>query len=147
MKYAAISCDEATMIDNQSQVNIHAYLLEGFKKLPIFFNQKMLVGGGIINNLNNVILNCLPVYGDLTMQKVYNEFNFFGSNDVAMFIGVCSGVTTQIFKTLLPFMLAIHCVMHWTNLVMQPLSNPQCKTQGSFANHIYIFFLFTKKTP
>ncbi len=97
MRYATISCDDATMIDNQSQVSIHAYLLEGFKKLPILLNLKMMVGDGIINNLSNVILNCLPIYGDLTMQMVSN-------------------------KRVLPFMLAIHCVMHWTNLVMQTFS-------------------------
>jgi hypothetical protein len=92
--------------------------LEGFKKLTILLNLKMLVGGGIINNLSNVILNCLPVYGDLTMQKVNNKFNFFGSNGVAMFMGACSGMTTHIYTRLLPFMLVIHCVMHWTKLVM-----------------------------
>jgi hypothetical protein len=116
MVYAIISCDEATMIDNQSYVSIHAYLLEGFKKLPILLNLKMLVGGGIINNLSNVVLNCLPIYGDLTMQKVNNKFNFFGSNGVVVFIDVRSGVTTQIYKRVLPIMLAIHCVMHWTNI-------------------------------
>lgn len=96
--------------------------MEGFKKLPILLNLKTLVGGGIINNLDNVILNCLPVYGDLTMQKVNNKFNFFGSSGVVVFIGVYSGVTTQIYKRVFPFMLAIHCVMHWTNLVMQTFS-------------------------
>jgi len=82
----------------------------------------MMVGDGIINNLSNVILNCLPIYGDLTMQMVSNKFNFFGSNGVVLFIGVCNGVTTQIYKRVLPFVLAIHCVMHWTNLVMQTFS-------------------------
>ncbi len=108
----------------------------------------MLVGDGIINNLSNVILNCLPIYGDLTMRKVSNKFYFFGFNGVVVFIGVRSGVTTQIYKRLLPFMLAIHCVMHCTNLVMQTFSKqPLVKIQGSLANHIHIFFLFTQKTP
>jgi hypothetical protein len=122
--------------------------LEGFKKLPILLNLKTLVGGGIINNLSNMILNCLLVYGELTMQKVINKFNFLGSNGVAMFIGVYSGVTTQIYKRLLPFMLAIHCVVHWTNLVMQTFSK-QPLVQNSrvfYKPHTHIFPFHTKDT-
>jgi hypothetical protein len=57
--YFAISCDEVTMINNQSWVNIHAYLVEGFKCIPIFLNLEILVDGGTTNYLTNVILKSL----------------------------------------------------------------------------------------
>jgi len=57
--YFAVSCDEVTMIDNQSWVSIHAYLVEGFKHIPILLNLKRLVGGGTTDYLTNVILKSL----------------------------------------------------------------------------------------
>jgi len=57
--YFAISCNAVTMIDNQSWVNIHAYLVEGFKHIPILLNLEILVGGGTTNYLTNVILKSL----------------------------------------------------------------------------------------
>jgi hypothetical protein len=51
------------MVDNQSWVNVHAYFVEGFKCTLILLNLERLVGSGIINNLTNMILNFLMVYG------------------------------------------------------------------------------------
>jgi hypothetical protein len=52
-----------TMVDNQSWVNVHAYFVEGFKCILILLNLERLVGGGITNNLTNMKLNSLMVYG------------------------------------------------------------------------------------
>jgi hypothetical protein len=57
----AISCDEMTTIDTESWVNIHAYLVDGFKLILILVDLERLVDGGTTNNLTNVILNSLMV--------------------------------------------------------------------------------------
>jgi len=82
------------------------------------------------------------------MQKVSNKKFCFGSNGVVVFIGVHSGVTTQIYKRILPFMLAIHCVMHWTNLVMQTFSKQPLmqNSKVSCKPHTHIFPFHTKDT-
>jgi hypothetical protein len=41
--YFVVGYDEMTMIDSQSWVNIHAYLVEGFKRIPILLNLERLV--------------------------------------------------------------------------------------------------------
>jgi len=63
-----------------------------------------LVGGGTTNNLNNV-LNSLLVYGGLIMEDINIKLISFVCDGVVMFVGVHSGVTTQIYKRVAPFML------------------------------------------
>lgn len=60
--FLVMSCDEVTTVDNQSWVNIHAYLVDGFKCISILLNFKKLIGGGTIDNLTIVIVNFLLVY-------------------------------------------------------------------------------------
>jgi len=56
------------------------------------------------------------VNGHLTMEEINNKLIFLGFDGVVVFIGVHSGVTTQITKKAALFMLVVHYVAHWTNL-------------------------------
>jgi hypothetical protein len=38
--YIVITCDKVTTINNQSWVNIHAYLVNKFKHIPILLNME-----------------------------------------------------------------------------------------------------------
>jgi hypothetical protein len=53
------------MIDNQSWVNIHAYLMDSLKCIPILLNLERLISDDTFDNLTNVILNSSLVYGGL----------------------------------------------------------------------------------
>ncbi len=83
-----MSCDEVTMMDNQSWVNIHVYLANGFKCILILLNLEKLIGSGTIDNLTIVILNFLLVYGGLIVEKISNKLICFGFDGVVVFIGV-----------------------------------------------------------
>jgi hypothetical protein len=76
-----------------------------------------LVGGGATNNQTNV-LNSLLVYGDLIMEDISSKLISFVCDGVLMFIGVHSGVTTQIYKRIASLML-LQCVAHWINMGFQ----------------------------
>jgi hypothetical protein len=78
-KYLVI-CNEVMMINNESWINIHTYLVEGFKCIPILLNLERLVSGGIVDHLTNVILKSLMVNGGLTMEDISNKLISFGSN-------------------------------------------------------------------
>jgi len=117
-KYLVVSCNEVIMIDNQSWINIHTYLVKGFKCIPILLNLERLVSGGTIDNLTNVILKSLMVNGGLTMEEFSNKLTSLVLMGVVVFTNVHSGVTTQFTKKAAPFMLTIHCVAHRTNLVI-----------------------------
>ncbi len=56
-RYIVVSGDEVTMIDNKSWVNVHVYLVDGFKRIHVLLNLKRLIGGGTIGNMTNVIFN------------------------------------------------------------------------------------------
>jgi hypothetical protein len=76
------------MMDNQSWVNIHVYLANGFKCILILLNLEKLIGSGTIDNLTIVILNFLLVYGGLIVEKISNKLICFGFDGVVVFIGV-----------------------------------------------------------
>jgi hypothetical protein len=46
-----------TMIKNQSWANIHAYIVNIFKHIPILLNVESWINGSTFDNLINVILN------------------------------------------------------------------------------------------
>ncbi len=87
------------------------------KGIAILLNLKRLVGGGTTNNLTN-LLNSLLVYGGLIMEDSSSKLISFVCDGVTMFISVHSGVTTQIYKRVAPFML-VQCVAHWINMGFQ----------------------------
>jgi hypothetical protein len=60
-RHLVICCDKVMMIDNQSWVNIHAHLVDGFKCILILLHLKRPTDGGTINNLTNVISNFFMV--------------------------------------------------------------------------------------
>jgi hypothetical protein len=56
------------MIDNQSWVIIHGYLMQSFKHILVLLKLERLISGGTSNNLTIVIFNSLLVYGDFIVQ-------------------------------------------------------------------------------
>lgn len=74
-------------------ITIHAYLVDGFKCIPILLNLKKLVNGGIFDNLTNVIFDYLMVYEGFTMYEINSKLICFGYDGVVIFIDVHSGVS------------------------------------------------------
>jgi hypothetical protein len=56
-RYIVVSGDEVTTIYNKSWVNVHVYLVDGFKHFHVLLNLKRLICGGTIGNMTNVIFN------------------------------------------------------------------------------------------
>jgi hypothetical protein len=38
-KFISISCDEVTILDNQSWISVHAYVVENWRKQPILLKE------------------------------------------------------------------------------------------------------------
>jgi hypothetical protein len=47
---------------------VHAYIIDGFKKVSLLVNLKKMVGGGPSNNLTLLVLRYLEEYGGLTIE-------------------------------------------------------------------------------
>jgi hypothetical protein len=56
LKYFSLSCDEVTMIDNQSWISIHYYVVQDWCHLPILIFLEQIIEGGGSNNLIKVIM-------------------------------------------------------------------------------------------
>jgi len=50
-RYLVISCDEVTTIDNQSQCNFHAYVVDDLKRIPLLLNLERVINGSNVDNL------------------------------------------------------------------------------------------------
>jgi hypothetical protein len=87
-----ITCDKMMMANNKSLINIHVYLVDGFKCIPILLNLKKMVNGGTFNNLSNVIFESLMVYEGFIMYEINSKLICFGYDSVVIFIDVHSGV-------------------------------------------------------
>ncbi len=71
VEYIAINYDEITNINNQS----HAYIVDGFRRLPLLLNLERLFNESTINNLTALILRSLMEYGGLTTEHVANKLH------------------------------------------------------------------------
>jgi hypothetical protein len=62
-KFISINCDEITILDNQSWISVHAYVVENWRKQPILLNLEIVVDRSTFNNLNIVVLVILlPIW-------------------------------------------------------------------------------------
>jgi hypothetical protein len=74
-KYIVVNYDEVTNINNQSWCSIHAYIVDGFRRLPLLLNLERLFSENIANNLTTLIPRSLMEYGGLTIEHVANKLH------------------------------------------------------------------------
>jgi hypothetical protein len=120
-RYIVVSYDEVTIIDNRSQCIVHAYVVDGFKRMLLLLNLEMVFGGGSTNNLITLILRSLVEYGGLIVEHITSKLVCFGSDGVVVFIGVHTGVSTQLKSNFAHLLTLVHYMAHWTNLTMKTL--------------------------
>ncbi len=64
-----LNADEVTIIDNQSQILVHVYVMHAWKGIHILLTLECVVEGGNANNLTVVIIQTLMQQGGLTQKK------------------------------------------------------------------------------
>jgi hypothetical protein len=117
-RFISISANEVTTMDYQSWLSVHVYLITDWKHNPILLTLEEFVNGGIVNNLTKVIVDSVLQYGGLSKFDLASKLINFGANGVSIFQGAKSGVITQLRKKFALYMLGVHCVVHWTNLIV-----------------------------
>jgi hypothetical protein len=58
-KHLAINYDEVTTIDNQSWCNVHAYVVDDFKRIPLLLNLERVIGGDNVDKLTSLIMRSM----------------------------------------------------------------------------------------
>lgn len=81
------------MIDNQSWISIHYYVVQDQCHLPILIFLEQVIEGGGSDNLTKVIMGVLKKEGGVFDANVARKLMSFGANGVDDFQGVRNGVT------------------------------------------------------
>ncbi len=68
-------------------------------------------------------MNSLMTQGNLKQEDLTSKLVCFGANGFSIFQGLKLGLTIQIQRQYAPFVVNVHCMAHWTNLVVKTLSN------------------------
>lgn len=113
VQFVYMSCDEVTMIDNQSWISTHVYVVEGWKWFPILLTLQQVVEGSHVNNLTKVIVKSLLLYGVFSKSNLVLKLVCFGIDSVTMFQGSNTRVTMQLKEKHAPLLLGVHYVAHW----------------------------------
>ncbi len=106
------------MIDNQSWISVHVYVVEGWEQLLILLTLQQVVEGSHVDNLTKVIVESLFLHGGLSKSNMALKLICFGTNNVTTFHSLKTRVIVQLKEKHMPFLLGVHCVVHRTNLVV-----------------------------
>ncbi len=83
--FIAITCDEATSMDNGSWLCIHAYIVENFVRIPhLIFLQRLTDGVGA-DTLTLLIMKALECGGDVNLEQISRRLLCFGADGVSTF--------------------------------------------------------------
>ncbi len=86
--FFSIFVDEVPIVDNQSWIFFHYYLVVGWKQVLILLTLEHLVEGGATVNIKNVTLIDLITYGNLTNEQIFEHFMCLKVDGVSTFQGV-----------------------------------------------------------
>ncbi len=130
-------------IDNQCWCNVHAYVVDRFKWIPLLLNLEKVISGG---NVDNLIMRFLMEYGGLTSDQIARKLICFGSHGVVVFIGLQIGVAIQVKSKVAPFMTKMHCMAHQTNLLVHTLFvQPLVGKLERLLHIMHTYFSFSSK--
>ena len=99
-----------------------------------------MTDGARSDNLTTMLMEALQQLGGLTLEQIREKLLCFGANGAAVFHDVRGGVTMQLQREFSPFLLAVHCGNHKTNLAMYVVSKTGIVSKGEFllsALHTY----------
>lgn len=116
-----MNCDEVTIVNNQTWLLVHIYVIDGWKWVPILLNLQRILDGVTSTNLTNLIMWNLVEFGSMTETDVANKLVCYG---VMNFLGPQKWCHHKVDVELdALFVKGVHYMAHCTNMVIQTLSN------------------------
>jgi hypothetical protein len=83
----------------------------------------MVINGVTIENVYNVMLQTLLIQGGLIESNIRKKLVSIGTNGGFMFVRCRIGVLVQMKEKLAPYLVAVQCCAHCTNLAIQTFSS------------------------
>jgi hypothetical protein len=144
--YLTLSCDEVTMVDNQSWKPIHSNNVQDWCRIPIFIYLEHVIERGGAYNLTKVFMGAFKEHGGFFYVDFVAKLISFGVDGVNVFQGVHNGVICQMQDNYSPHLEGIHCMAHRTNMVVQILFQiPIVKSIKDLLQSLYSFFFHSLK--
>lgn len=96
-KYLSISYDKVTILDSQSWISVHVYVMQDWESLPLSVLLKRLTNGSTIDIVLKLeIVEYVMKTDGLAQEELGNKVVNFGTDDVSMFQGAHTSVTIQL---------------------------------------------------
>jgi hypothetical protein len=77
-----MNCDEITIVDNQSWLLIHLYVIDGWKWVPILLNLQRVLDNATFMEF---IVHNFVEFGSMTKIDVANKLVYFEANGMTIF--------------------------------------------------------------
>ncbi len=84
-RYLVFTYDEITMIDNQSWISIHYYVVQDWCHLHVLIFLEQVIEGGGSNNPTKVIIDALRKHASVYYTNVVSKLLSFGTDGVNVF--------------------------------------------------------------
>jgi hypothetical protein len=91
--------------------------------VPIFISLEKIMDGGTSDNLTNVSIRSLVVFGGMLKIDLANKVFYFGVNGVSIFQILKTSVFVKSINKHYPFFVGIHYMAHKCNLDVWTLSS------------------------
>jgi hypothetical protein len=78
VNYVIVSANEATIVDAQQWINIHAYMMKNWKQVPILLTLENVEMGATSKNIKVIILNAMGGYGGFIDEAMTSKWVYLG---------------------------------------------------------------------
>ncbi len=120
-QFISFTCDEVSTIDNQSQLLVHAHMVQNWLWIPILLSLECVVARSCVDNLIHVLVLALRHEGGLMKYLINKKLMTFSTNGV-FFPNTRSNDIWQISNGWAPHSMGVHYMVHRTNVVVETLS-------------------------
>ncbi len=107
-----MSADEVNIIENQSWISVHSYVMHAWKRIHILLTLQYIVEGGNVDNLITIIVQAFMKQGGLIQEERTKRLICFGAYGASILQGCPISVTIQLKEKFAPCMMVQHCMAH-----------------------------------
>jgi hypothetical protein len=83
--FVVVNVNEVTIVDVQQWINIHGYVVQNWKRVPVLLTLEKVEVGATSNNIKGVILDVMGRYGGLKFFDMVSKWIYLGCDGDSVF--------------------------------------------------------------
>lgn len=124
VSFIAITTNKFIAIDNTQWLSIHLYVVQQWKRIPIFLCVEIVIMFTTFNNIFVSMLKFLFEFDGLVLEELVGKLVNIGCDDENVFQSSHRTKVTLLFKEkVAPFVIGVHYFVQKVNLVVITLFN------------------------